>query len=131
MFNVAITGFKTSPQYKQRFMDRNFKRIAWCTMAYFVDDLITFSDTYCQQLRDLDDFFRILEDLGLTLKAKKCFLGFQSLELLGYLVDRLSLTTTEAKTEAFKDLQMPETLAQSEYFIGLTNWNRHLILLYS
>ena len=131
MFNVAIMGYKTSPQHQQRFMDKNFKRIAWRTMACFVDDLIIFSDSYLQHLDNLDEVFGILENLGLTLKAKKCFLGFQSLELLGYLVDRLGLTTTEAKTEALKGLELPETLAQLEYFIGLTNWNRHLIPLYS
>ena len=130
MFKVAIMGYKTSPQHQQRFMDRNFQHIAWRTMACFVDDLITFSGSYLQHLADLDEVFCILEDLGLTLKAKKTFVGFRSLELLGYLVDRLGLTTTESKTRAMSELALPETLGQLEYFIGLTNWNRHLIPLY-
>jgi hypothetical protein len=100
-------------------------------MACFLHDLITFSDSYLQHLSDLDEVFRILEDLGLTLKARETFLGFCSLKLLGYLFDRLGLTTTESKTRALKKLALPNMLAPLEYFIGLTNWNGHLIPLYS
>ena len=45
-------------------------------MAYFIDDLITFPDSYLQYLVDLDEVFSVLEDLGLTLKAKKTFFKF-------------------------------------------------------
>src|SRR5947209_9965959 len=121
MFNVAIMGYKTSPQHQQRFMDKAFQHLAWRTMACFVDDLVMFSDSYLQHLGDLDKVFCILENLGITLKAKKLFLGFQSLELLGYLVNRLGLTTMESKTRALLKLRMPEMLGQLEYFIGLTN----------
>ena len=100
-------------------------------MACFVDDLITFSNTYYQHLQDLDEVITILENLGLTLKARKTFLGFKSLELLGYLVDRLGLTTTEEKARALREIALPTTLQQLEYFVGLTNWNRHLIPLYA
>jgi hypothetical protein len=75
--------------------------------------------------------FRILSDLGITLKARKCYLGFHSLELLGYLVDRLGLMTTEAKSDAIAGIPFPATLSQLEYFIGLTNWNCHLVPYYA
>jgi hypothetical protein len=41
------------------------------------------------------------------------------------------LTTTEAKSDAVKLIPFPATLAQLEYFIGLTNWNRQLIPYYA
>jgi hypothetical protein len=78
-----------------------------------------------------DEVFRILSDLGITLKARKCYLGFHSVELLGYLVDRLGLMTTEAKSDAIATISFPATLSQLEYFIGLTNWNRHLVPYYA
>jgi len=58
-------------------------------------------------------------------------LGFHSLEILGYLVDRLGLTTGEAKADAVQNIPYPATLSQLEYFIGLMNWNRHLIPYYA
>jgi hypothetical protein len=78
-----------------------------------------------------NEVFRILSDLGITLKARKCYLGFHSLELLGYLVDRLGLMTTEAKSDAIAGIPFPATLSQLEYFIGLTNWNCHLVPYYA
>jgi len=65
------------------------------------------------------------------LKAKRCFLGFHLLEILGYLVNRLGLTTAEAKADAVQNIPYPATLAQLENFIGLNNWNRHLIPYYA
>jgi len=58
-------------------------------------------------------------------------LGFHSLEILGYLVDQLGLTTAEAKADAVQNIPYPATLSQLEHFIGLTNWNRHLIPYYA
>ena len=79
----------------------------------------------------MDEVFSVLGNLGITLKAKKCFLGFHFLEILSYLVDQLGLTTAEAKVKAVQNIPYPATLAQLEYFIGLTNWNRHLLPYYA
>ena len=65
-FNIAVMGFKNLPQHQQRLMDKCFGRIAWRTMACFLDDVIIFSDLYLRHLSDLDEVFCILEDLGLN-----------------------------------------------------------------
>jgi len=90
-----------------------------------------YAPTFAKFLGIVDEVFSILGNLGITLKAKKCFLGFHSLEILGYPVDRLGLTTAEAKADAVQNIPYPATLSQLEYFIGLTNWNRHFIPYYA
>ena len=90
-----------------------------------------YAPSFAKFLGIVDEVFSILGNLGITLKAKKCFLGFHSLEILGYLVDRLRLTTAEAKADAVQNIPYPATLAQLEYFVGLTNWNWHLIPYYA
>ena len=132
MFNVAIMGGKTSVQHQQRLMDtRLIQRLSWRGVSYYVDNIIMYAPSFAEFLGMADEVFSILENLCITLRAKKCFLGFHSLEILGYLVDRLGLTTAEAKADAVKNIPYPATLAQLEYFIGLKNWNRHLILYYA
>jgi hypothetical protein len=37
----------------------------------------------------------------------------------------------EAKADAVSNIPFPTTLSQLEHFIGLTNWNRHLIPYYA
>ena len=112
-------------------MDKAFKDVAWRFVCVYVDDILVYSDTFDDHLQHLDEVFRILSDLGITLKAKKVFLGYHNVELLGYIVDRLGLTTTEAKSASIANLEFPRTLAELEHFIGLTNWNRHLVPYYA
>ena len=128
---VAMMGYKTSVQHQQRLMDKAFKDVAWRFVCVYVDDILIYSDSFAEHIQHLDEVFRILSDLGITLKAKKVFLGYHNVELLGYIVDRLGLTTTESKSAAVANLEFPKTLADLEHFIGLTNWNRHLIPYYA
>jgi len=132
IFNVSIMGGKTSVQHQQRLMDtRLIQRLSWHGASCYVDDIVMYAPSFAKFVGVVDEVFSILRNLGITLKAKKCFLGFHSLEILGYLVDRLGLTTAEAKADAVQNIPYPATLSQLEYFIGLTNWNRHLILYYA
>jgi hypothetical protein len=130
-FATSIMGGKTSVQHQQRLMDRRLiSKLSWRGASCYVDDIVLYAPTFQKFLEITDEVFRILSDLGITLKAK-CFLGFHSVELLGYLVDRLGLTTTESKADAVDNIPFPATLAQLEHFIGLTNWNRHLLPYYA
>ena len=132
VFNVSIMGGKMSVQYQQCLMDTKLIQcLSWRGASRYVDDIVMYAPSFGKFLGIVDEVFSILGNLGITLKAKKCFLGFHSLEILGYLVDRLGLTTAEAKADAVQNIPYPATLAQLEYFIGLTNWNRHLIPYYT
>jgi len=46
-----------------------------------------YAPAFADFLGIVDEVFSIPGNLGITLKAKKCILGFHSLEILGYLVD--------------------------------------------
>jgi len=121
VFNVSIMGGKTSVQRQQCLMDiRLIHRLSWRGASCYVDDIVMYAPAFADFLGIVDEVFSIVGNLGITLKAKKCFLGFHSLEILGYPVDRLGLTTAEAKEDAVQNIPYPSTLSQLEYFIGLT-----------
>ena len=73
-----------------------------------------YAPSFANFLGIVNEVFSILGNLGITLKAKKCFLGFHSLEILSYLVDRLGQTTAEAKADAEQNIPYPATLSQQE-----------------
>jgi len=132
VFNVSIMGGMMSVQHQQRLMYTQLIQCqSWRGASCYVDDIVMYAPSFAKFLGVVDEVFSILGNLGITLKAKKRFLGFHSLEKLGYLVDRLRLTTCEAKTDAVQNIPYPATLGQLEYFIGLTNWNRHPIPYYA
>jgi len=115
VFNVSIMGGKTSVQHQQRLMDTKFiQRLSWRGASCYVDDIVMYAPSFAKFIGIVDKVFSILGNLGITLKAKKCFLGFHSLEILGYLVDRLGITTAEAKADAIQNIPYPATLAQLE-----------------
>ncbi len=58
-------------------------------------------------------------------------MGYPSVELLGFHVDSLGLTTTAQRVAAFKDLAFPSTLKALEQYIGATGFLRHLIPYYA
>jgi hypothetical protein len=102
-FPTSIIGGKTSVQHQQKLLNRRLiAKLSWQGASYYVDDI--YAPTFAKFLQITDKVFRILSDVSITLKAKKYFLGFHSIELLGYLVDRLGLTTTESKAEAISDI---------------------------
>jgi hypothetical protein len=131
-FATTVMGCKNSVQHQQRLMDKRvLSKLSWRGASCYVDDIVLYAESFDKFLHITDEVFRLLSDLAITLKARKCFLGFHSVELLGYLVDRLGLTTTESKSDAIGMIPFPSALAQLEYFIGLTNWNRHLLPYYA
>ena len=126
-FKVAVMGYKRSVQHNQRLFDRMFKTLLWRIVCVYIDDIFIYSNSFEDHVRDLDEVMQILSNKGFTLKARKAFIGYQSIEVLGRQVDRLGLSSTSEKTEAIKKIEFPINLKDLERFIGLASWNRHLI----
>ena len=52
----------------------------------YLDDIITFSDSYEEHLEDLDLVMSRLQSANLTLKEKKCYLFKTNVNFLGYML---------------------------------------------
>ena len=130
-FAVAPMGFKNSVGHNQKFYDQLFKGISWRIVCCYVDDVVVFSKSFEQHLYDLEEVMSLMQNAGITLRASKAHVGYQSVELLGYKVNRLGLSNTRQRIRAIKALKPPGTLKQLEGFIGLASWNRHLVPFYA
>jgi len=126
-FKVAVMGYKHSVQHNQCLFDQMFKNLLWHTVCVYIDDIFIYSNSFKEHVQDLDEVMQILSNKGFTLKAKKAFIGYQLIEVLGRQVDRLGLSSTAKKTEAIRKIEFPANLKDLESFIGLASWNRHLI----
>ena len=82
-------------------------------------------------MRYLSTIFGIFCDKNITIAPTKSFIGYLSVELLGFYVDSFSLTTTRERVEAFKQLAFSRTLKALEHYIGATGFLRYLILYYA
>ena len=63
----------------------------------------------------------ILSNKGFILKAKKAFIKYQLIEVLGRQVDRLRLSSTAKKTEAIRKIEFLVNLKDLESFISLAS----------
>jgi len=127
---VAAMGFKNSPPFVQRTMDRALRPLQDFVKAY-IDDLVAFSRTFDEHLQHLRELFILLVKLNVTISAKKTFLNYPSITLLGQRVDAFGLSTTEERLESLKNLNFPVDLEALEHYLGLTGWLRSKISYYA
>ena len=57
----------------------------------FVDDIIIFTSTWEHHMQVFEELLKRLRDANLTVKPSKCFISFQNLECLGYMLAVLLL----------------------------------------
>ena len=131
MFTVAPMGFVNSVAHQQRYMDRLLRRYKWRVAMCYLDDIVVFSATFDQHLIDLDEVLTVLEEAGLTLKPAKCLVGFHSLKILGKVVDKFGMSTTEERMEAISTQKWPTTLLGLDTFLGQCTYVCHHIPYYS
>lgn len=105
-WNVAVMGYKNTGAYVQRQMGNLMRACREFSRAY-IDDIVVFSTSLEEHLRHIEQVFRLFRQYNITLKAKKTYLGYPSISLLGQKVDSLGLTTAEDKLKAIVALFFP------------------------
>ena len=93
----------------------------------FIDDIIIFSDTLEEHTKHLDDIFTLFKGRNISLSLAKSFIGYPSIELLGFYVDAFGLSSTESRTQGFRDLVFPRTLKALETYLGAVGFLRTMI----
>ena len=73
----------------------------------------------------------MLQARQISLSARKSYLGYPSVKLLGQCVNALGLATSEEKLVAIANLEFLKTLAKLETYLGLTDYLRQYIPQYS
>ncbi len=88
-----------SVAHQQKYMNKLLAKFCWKIISCFIDDIIIYSDTFEDHLRDLDDVLSTLEKASLTLKPQKCLIDFHSLKVLEQIVDKYGLRTMKEWAE--------------------------------
>ena len=97
----------------------------------FVDDIIMFTSTWEHHMQVFEELLKRLRDANLTVKPSKCFIGFQNLVCLGYMVGGTTIRPCPDKISAIEKADRPITKKQVRSFFGLIGFYRSFISNFS
>ena len=88
----------------------------------FIDNIVVFLDSFEDYIQHLHDIFSLFVKKNISISLEKSFLGYLSVELLGFYVDSLGLSTTTECIEAFSKLEFPGILKALEIYLRVAGF---------
>uniref|UniRef100_A0A8C5CZT0 ribonuclease H n=1 Tax=Gadus morhua TaxID=8049 RepID=A0A8C5CZT0_GADMO len=111
-------GLHGAPPTFQRLMDRVLRPHRGYAAAY-IDDIVIHGSEWDTHVKQVSAVLQALREAGLTANTKKCQLGLQEAEYLGYTIRRGCVKPQMKKVEAIQDWPRPLTKKQVRTFWGL------------
>ena len=108
-FNVMPFGGMNASATFQRLMDRVLRGLTWKQCLVYIDDILIFSRTFEDHLRDIDEVLSRFITAKLKLKPQKCTFGDNEVEYLGFKITDKGLQITNSKVEAILQIAPPTT----------------------
>ena len=126
-YNQMSFGLCGAPPLFQRLMDRVLTNLNHKTALVYLDDILIYSDTFPNHLRDLKEVLQRFRDHGLKVKIKKCHFPKKEVQYLGHLISSEGVKPDPNNTAKVRDFPVPSTVKQVRSFIGLCSYYRRLI----
>ncbi|CAF1393237.1 unnamed protein product, partial [Rotaria sp. Silwood1] len=130
-FLVMPFGLSNAPATFQRLMDLILAGIKWQSCLVYIDDIVVFSSTFEQHLKDLSSVFDRLKTAGLTHKASKCDFCRKELKYLGHIITPDGIKPDPGLIDSVKLFPQPTRLKDIQSFLGLTGYYRKFIKDYA
>ncbi len=119
-------GVASAPATFQRLMDVVLEGCSHMSCVY-IDDVLIWSDSWEDHLKDLDEVFRCLSQAGLTCKPSKCQFGMEKLVFLGHTIGGGEISVPKARVKAMEEFPRPRTKKQLRSFLGTVNFYRKFV----
>ena len=97
------------------------------TSSVYLDDILTVSSTFDENLRDLEEVFKKLEAKDLQLGIEKCKFMRRVLLFLGHLISENGVEPNPEKVEAMLKMPPPKDVTGVRAFLGLVGYYRRFI----
>lgn len=92
-----------------------------------MDDILAHNEGWQDHLETLEIFFERVREANLTLKPKKCSLGYGKIDFLGHTLNNDDISPKEESVDKIIDMPRPKTKKQVRSFIGAVNYYRKFI----
>ena len=120
-------GLSNSPATYQRLMEECLGDYNMSICVIYLDDLIIFSDTFEEHLRQIDLVFTRLKECNLKLSPEKCFFIQDQVPFLGHIVSEKGIETDPAKIDKIKNWPTPSNQDELRSFLAFCGYYRRFI----
>ena len=120
-------GLCNTPPTQQRFIEVVLNGLLWICCFAYLDDILTFSTSFEDHIKHLEQILTRLRDHNLILQPSKCSFCRPTFEILGFVASKDGLSPNPKKVKAIKDYPLPRTPKEVSRFLGMTSWLRRFI----
>ena len=118
-FNRLPFGVASAPSIFQKLMDQMLAGLDG-TVCY-LDDIIVTGNNTANHLKNLRKVLERVKEYGFHINKNKCSFLQDSIEYLGFVVDKHGVHTSPSKTKAIVDMPQPTNVSQLRSFLGMVN----------
>ena len=118
-------GLRNASATFQRFIDHILEGMP-SAIAY-VYDIIVFSKTPEDHIKDLNELFIRLRNFGVIINPAKSQFGVSELHFLGHLVTANGIKPSPIKVEAIQKYPLPKDIKQLRTYLGMINFYHRFI----
>ena len=126
-WSVMPFGLASAPSHFSRVIAIMLSGMLWKCAAAFIDDIVIYSSTFEEHIRDLNLLFARCRKWSISLKPKKAQLFRDSIEYVGFKVSREGVEPLLHRVEAIQNIAPPRTLKQLRSFIQTVSFYRRFI----
>ena len=126
-YNRMPFGLRNAPATFQRALDIILSGVRWQTCLIYLDDVIVFSHSHEQHIKDVNQVLTLLGEAGVSLKLKKCEFFQPKVNYLGHVVMPGKLAIASERTSGFAKAAFPRDKTQMRSFMGAANYYRRFI----
>ena len=130
-WNVMPFGLKNASGVFSRFIAKIVGQLRFSCLLVYIDDIIIFSKSFDDHLRDVGATLDRLNEWGVVLKPSKCKFFVKELDFLGHVVGEDGVRPSREKTAAIDKMEAPTSAAALRAFLGMTGYYRSYIKGYA